>query len=358
MDKMVYAKKIFRILIVSFLMILILDRFILFRSNDQLKLCEINEAEFGFGRLQSPVIDLDNLTAHLPDSRPIDVQQSNRCFNIEDLISITQLPEILPWTKLEIKKNENSSFSNSIHLITQWYHEKYFRRRRELLAVLRMNLINNAVTSIHFIQYSTNCTIFDDIKLDPSFPVNLLKSKLVISYQTEINSTERLTISKALSYANRVINNGYAVVLNLDIFFDPSLELLRQMPLFHKSTIFYLSRYEVDSTISTSNAHCTDKGYMGSHDALIFQPPLSNIDVNQFPYELGTWHIEVKIIADLTIANYTVRNVCKTVRSWHLHSTQIRHRTMPSKKYIPDGLLYLYLRSPEPLYNASHFSFS
>ncbi|CAF2069173.1 unnamed protein product [Rotaria magnacalcarata] len=295
----------------------------------------------------------NHLTAFIPDPHPIDVHKSYSCFDIEDLLLITRLPKVLSWIELDNQSNKYISSTNPIHLITQWYHEQNHRRRRELLTVLQMNLLNDAVTSIHFIQYSKNCTVYDDIMLDPNFRVDLLKLKLVISYQTEVNETERLTISKALKYANRVISRGYAVALNLDIFFDRSLNFLQRTPLVDKSTIFYLSRYEVDPTISTSNAHCTDKGYVGSHDTLIFQPPLSKTVIEQFPFELGTWYVEVKIIEDLTLANYTVRNVCKSVRSWHLHSSQVRHRLMPSKRYIPDRLLYLHLRQPEFLLSAS-----
>ncbi|CAF4448737.1 unnamed protein product [Rotaria socialis] len=264
----------------------------------------------------------NHLTAFLPDPHPIDVHKSYSCFDIEDLLLITKLPKVLSWIELDNQSNKYISSPNPIHLITQWYHEQNHRRRRELLTVLQMNLLNDAVTSIHFIQYSKNCTVYDDIMLDPNFRVDLLKLKLIISYQTEVNETERLTVSKALKYANGVISRGYAVVLNLDIFFDRSLNFLQRTPLVDKSTIFYLSRYEVDRTISMSNAHCTDKGYEGSHDTLIFQPPLSKTVIEQFPFELGTWYVEVKIIEDLTLANYTVRNVCKTVRSWHLHSSQ------------------------------------
>jgi hypothetical protein len=211
-----------------------------------------------------------------------------------------------------------------------------------------MNVINNAVTNIHFIQNSKNCTIFNDIEIDKNFPIDLLKIKLIIDYNENINfNNQRLTINQGLEYANNFITNGYAVLLNLDIFFDQSLLILKHRPLLNKNTILYLSRYEIDPSITTLGLQCSTKHYVGSHDALIFRTPLMNNLTKKFPFEIGTWHIEAKITYELLQANYTVRNTCKSIRIWHLHSSQIRHRLMPSKKYISDKHLNEILRYPE-----------
>jgi hypothetical protein len=209
-----------------------------------------------------------------------------------------------------------------------------------------MNVINNAVTNIHFIQSSKNCTIFDDIQIDQAFPIDLLKKKLII-YNYE--GSERLTISQAFTYANQFIQEGYAIFLNLDVFFDRSLSILQHRPLLDRKTILYLSRYEVDPSITTLGLQCSDKFYVGSHDVLIFQPPLSTELSEKFPYEIGTWHIEVKMIYEFQKANFLIRNTCKSIRAWHLHSSQIRHQLMPSKKYIEDKNLYEVLKYPEYL---------
>ena len=243
----------------------------------------------------------------------------------------------------------NSVPTNPIHLITEWYHEVNFRRRYELVAVLRMNTINDAVSAIHFVQHSLRCTVLDDVKIDADFPFELLKSKLVISYSKNSNHTERLTFSEALTYANEAITtDGYAVMLNLDIFFDRTLRFLKYMPINDRRKIFYLSRYEVDPSIRTIGHQCSEK-YVASHDVLIFRSPLPVKVIRQLPYEFGTWHAEVKIIYELLKANYTVRNVCKSIRAWHLHPSQVRHRLMPTKKYIPDTELFRLMRRPEYL---------
>lgn len=254
---------------------------------------------------------------------------------------------------LNIPSNEidsNSAVNNSIFLLTQWYHEIDSRRRYELVAVLHMNVINPAITQIHFIQNTNHCTIYDDIQIDRQFPVDLLRKKLVIFYdRNSLVQSERLVIHQAFQYANRYLSRGYIVLLNLDIFFDQSLLILRSRSLLNSKTILYLSRYEIDPSITTLGSQCSDESYVGSHDSFIFQTPIDEHLARKFPFEIGTWHVEVKLIYEFLEADYIVRNPCKTIRIWHFHSSQIRHRLMPSEKYIPDRFLSKILRYPEYL---------
>ncbi|CAF4772925.1 unnamed protein product [Rotaria sp. Silwood2] len=82
-----------------------------------------------------------------------------------------------------------------------------------------MNVINDAISKIHFIQNSKSCTVFNDIKIDKYFPTDILRSKLIIYYDENFNSNQRLTTNQALQYANHFITTGYAILLNLDNFF-------------------------------------------------------------------------------------------------------------------------------------------
>jgi hypothetical protein len=259
--------------------------------------------------------------------------KSSSVYTINDLLHITNLSQTFQQVAVNSSKK-------SIHIITQWYHETDLRRRQELISVLHMNLINKAITKIHFIQNSNKCTIFNDIEIDQYFPHDLLKWKLVIYYAEHHNEGQRLTITQALQYANRFIRIGYTALIDLDIFFDQSLFILKHRPLLDKKTILYLSRYEVDPSKTTLGSQCSDEHYVGNHDALIFRTPLPKNVINKFPFEIGTSHTEAKIIYKLMSANYTVRNPCKSIRIWHLHSNQIRHRLIPSKKHAKQALRY------------------
>ncbi|CAK9188722.1 unnamed protein product [Sphagnum troendelagicum] len=284
-------------------------------------------------------VDHDANVQFVPEEMRTLVKNSSMCYSVADLMTITK------WKQVQ---TDDRNHRQPVHLITQWYQEVNLRRRRELIIVLHMNVVNEAVTKIHLLQPDgVPCTVEQDVQADPNFPFALLKSKLVVSSLKNFSS-ERLTIEKAILYANENVQSGYAVLMNLDVFFDQSLILLRNAPMVDCKTAFYLSRYEVDPTITTLGLQCSNK-YVGSHDALIFHPPVSsNISVH-LPFQMGTWNIEVKIIHEFIQQGYTVRNVCKSLRIWHLHSSQVRHRLMPSDKFIPGNLLYLTMRYPETL---------
>lgn len=257
-------------------------------------------------------------------------------------MNITQLNENIAW-KIDIALN------NGIDLLTQWYFEKNSRRRIELVYVLHLNVINIAIDKIHFIQNSKNCTIWEDVLIDPFFPQELFKLKLIISYQNNIDPDQRLTFSQAFQYANNLKTTGYKIITNLDIFFDRSLLLLKHRPLINPYVLLYLSRYEIDPSISTIGLQCSDEHYIGSHDALIFRTILPQQLIDELEFEIGTWHLEMKIIHELTKINLTVRNSCKSIRVWHLHSSQVRHRLMPEANFFPEEMYHIVRRRPEYL---------
>ena len=285
---------------------------------------------------------LAELHEHVPENMRPFIHRSSANYTIPDLLNITQW--LLPSS---LNDDSHSSFKNPIHLIIQWYSEVNRRRRLELIFVLHVNVLNPAITKIHLIQNSKNCTIFNDIQDDPTFPLDLFRSKLVLNYEESIDPNQRLTISQVFRYSNRVIPDGYIILGNLDVIFDHSLLLLKSRALFPRQTVFYLSRYEIDPSISSLGLLCSNEHYVGSHDALIFQSPISNSIIEELPFEIGTWNIEVKIIAVLIQKNYQVKNPCKSIRIWHYHSSQVRHRSMPGRKYIPNRLLPHVMRPPE-----------
>jgi len=284
------------------------------------------------------------------------VRKGHKKYEIQDLIKLVNLTFQLEEDQvITHHKKESSPSSKHIHLVTQWYHEENIDRRKELVTVLHMNLLNEEISKIYFLQpKNKECTLWKDVQIVVQFPLNILQQKAVVYYMNETNA-DRLTIEEALVFSNVLVNTGYVIVTNLDIFFDHSLILLRKLFYIDPNTVYYLSRYEIDPDISLLGCQCSDSSYVGSHDALIFIPPLPKSVTKELPFEVGTWNIEVKIIYELMQANYTIRNVCKSIRAWHLHSSQVRNRLMPSKKYISDKLLPLVLRRPEFLFNAASF---
>ena len=91
-----------------------------------------------------------------------------------------------------------------------------------------------------------------------SVSVRCITKKGIVHYLNE-SKTDRLTISEALLYSNHLLKNGYAVIINLDIFFILHYSYSTKCMLLIKKTAYYLSRYEVDPYISIFGLQCSDE---------------------------------------------------------------------------------------------------
>ena len=284
---------------------------------------------------------LADVHQHVPPELRQFVLHSSLHYVVRDLINLT---------KINAEPSLNSS-ANPIHLFYTmvFWIQSATKTRTDLRASYECDQFG-------YSQYSFYSKFHQLYRIwwyssRSGFPIDLLRKKLTIHFNKSLNSEyERLTINQALSYANHFITHGYAIFLNLDIFFDQSLTALQHRSLLDRQIVLYLSRYEVDPSITTLGLQCSEKTYVRSHDTLIFQPPLNSTLLERFPSEMATWHIEVKIISELIQGKYIVRNPCKSIRIWHFHSSQIRHRLMLSKKYLSDHHLGQVLRYPEWLW--------
>jgi hypothetical protein len=174
------------------------------------------------------------------------------------------------------------------------------------------------------------------------------------------------------------------MISNSDIYFDETLHFLQSPLVLHdlirKKHVYYLSRFEEAIVRVSQEAisediviHGTQCGpsYQDSHDTFIFSPiqcqpngmcelfaamPLLS-DIAH--WELGSWGIENRIIYELarkgihllaaiyqgvhllTCLGILTLNPCLSIRSWHHHASQVKHRKMPRvNMYNLSGIAY------------------
>ena len=158
-------------------------------------------------------------------------------------------------------------------------------------------------------------------------------------------------MKEAFLYTNRYVfpENAYVIIANLDVFFHKTLLILKSNLRMDRRIAFYLSRYEVDEKFSLFGTKCRLDNYHGSHDALIFQPPISETVANRLNYRFGTWNMESKVLIEFVSAGYLVQNPCKSIRCWHLHPSQSRNEigiTLGQETF--EGYnIWNYLRPPD-----------
>ena len=81
------------------------------------------------------------------------VRKNHKRYEIQDLIKLVNLTFHQEEDQvITHHKKESSPSSKHVHLVTQWYHEENIDRRKELVTVLHMNLLNEEISKIYFLQ--------------------------------------------------------------------------------------------------------------------------------------------------------------------------------------------------------------
>ncbi|KAJ3412004.1 hypothetical protein HDV05_001385 [Chytridiales sp. JEL 0842] len=272
-----------------------------------------------------------------------------------------------PKTTTELKKVDHQglrSVQPEIHLIGQWYWPAREERLKELIRVLEKNVMNEAIHRIHLIQPDSEFpppssphlsrvwkqskqkeipppstplstqpqptkqmikTYFQNLTShNPNFPFALLLEKLILTTTSSLPPNSRLLASDAFLYASQNLPNTITILANQDIYFDSTLQLLlthRSEIDLSPSTAYFLSRYEESETaesLSRIGTQCGPK-FVGSHDAVVFVPPLPKKLVERTRFELGSWGIEARLLWEFEQVGVEGRNPCEEVKCWHVH---------------------------------------
>jgi hypothetical protein len=220
-------------------------------------------------------------------------------------------------------------------LLTMLYNEKNSRRRQEYLSCLERNLAHPAIEHIH-VFYDTTTDDGNNILLN-----NLRQLPLTITL-----ISGRVTFETLFEAATQQYNQRAIIIGNADIFFDETLSLLDDINLAH--VFIALTRWEIQTDGSTKPRGASwdpitkqwkhrSGNECGSQDVWIFQAPLPPFEDGAI--DLGTVWCDPYIAYQAKQAGLHVINPCLSIKSYHLHQTNIRHNQGVNKSQKP----YLFL---------------
>lgn len=179
-------------------------------------------------------------------------------------------------------KNEISDCK--IRLFYNYYKDKDHKRRKEIDFCLEKN-INNPLFDIIILESETN----------PTFNF----------YIEKINKLSK--------------ENDINIICNSDIFFDKTIELIKNI----KEKDFYaLSRYDWDNNLATFS------NQSNSQDVWIFKGRAENINAD---FQLGKPGCDNRIAFEFKKAGYNVTNPSKSIKTYHVHSSNIRRYSEEEK---------------------------
>jgi len=198
-----------------------------------------------------------------------------------------------------------------ILLIQQFFIHKNPERQEELLQCLRKNVKNPYIHKIILL----NETIYD--------LQDVLRGENLQKIQ-QINVGKRLSYYDVLHYIKHKINNhSICVIANTDIYFDETLSLLQGISLDH--TFLALLRYNVNKSGTQPIIH--DNGRPDSQDVWIIDSDIK-IDINdEFKFQFGKPGCDNAITYLMYKNKYVISNPSLSIKSYHLHNTQIRDYT-------------------------------
>jgi len=222
-------------------------------------------------------------------------------YQLENKISVYNCSDI---DNRYLKKQPIHHILKPIILIQQFFIHRIEERQHELIECLKKNINNPYIDKIILL----NEQIYDLNK----YGINSDKIE-------QVNIKYRLSYHYALNYIKTSIDNSHCILANTDIYFDESIQTLRSLNLTNK--FLALLRYNIneDNSVELHNG-----GRPDSQDAWIIDSDI-NIDIDDdFKFNLGKPGCDNAITYIMFKNRYVVYNPSLTIKSYHLHKTDIR----------------------------------
>lgn len=210
-----------------------------------------------------------------------------------------------------------------IVLFTQWYENKETEDNR--LQCLKNNIDNLLIDHIHIF-----CEIGSQANL-----ISVLSSykKVSISFIRDV-----LSYKDWMEYANRHYTNDIKILANSDIYFDETIQLIRNQQ-FNYKTIYAITRKDLnkDGQLVDSNDFYEDYTHpthpLYSQDCWIYMIPLKLTDINLIDYKLGYENCDRLFKKYLETDKVCFVNLYPNINAIHVDYRQQKHRNSYDLNY-------------------------
>ena len=220
------------------------------------------------------------------------------------LVKIGAIALMLP-TQVRSNTDEDSNTPEQkleLNLIVCLYNETQKKRADEYILCLKKNRTHPQIKNIHVIYDMTN-----DPNLRGIIPRFLRKESFSTSY-----TQKRQTFGDCIRCANELFPMQYVILSNADIFFDETLDLLKDRHI--KRRLLAITR-SLGRTVSART----------SQDCWIFETPFP-LDPMLDETRIGLHDCEKPIIWVAKKNGLRVYNPCRSINCTHVHRSFIRHQ--------------------------------
>lgn len=131
---------------------------------------------------------------------------------------------------------------------------------------------------------------------------------------TLINSSKKMTYKEFFDVSNSLTrDNDINIICNLDIYFDDTINLAKNI---HNNEAYALSRYDL------KNGNLIHFNRSDSQDAWIFKGKIRNMFCD---FQHGMPGCDNRLAYEMQKAGYFVSNPSKSIKTIHIHNSNIRN---------------------------------
>ncbi len=191
-----------------------------------------------------------------------------------------------------------------IRLYINVYRDKNEERSKELTEVFMRNLFSEHIGSVHALVSP------EDVWMLSNFP---FYGKL------KIHQYGRPTYRDFFNLINEVSSDhDVNVIVNSDIFVDETILHVEKLT---DNDCFALSRWEINKDGTPNHVQVQIRN--DSQDVWCFRGKIKPIEFCDFT--LGKPGCDNRIAHEIQQAGYNITNPSKSIKTWHLHNSNIRH---------------------------------
>jgi hypothetical protein len=156
----------------------------------------------------------------------------------------------------------------------------------------------------------------------------------------QTNIGKRLQFKDVFKYIHLNSLKGYLALINLDIFFDSTIENLKLSTLHNNKHMFALLRYEYNGEDTNTSLKYGKYPQFDSQDTWIFHSNnmIKKNEEKIFDFEFGIPGCDNKMVYLMKILGYKVINDPNFIKTYHYHQSQIRNYTNLDRIEPPYGL--------------------
>ena len=201
-----------------------------------------------------------------------------------------------------------------MNLITSYYLCDDLDRQKEINTCLQKNVDNKLIENIYLLN-------------DKTYNLDFLTNNTKIK-QFEIIENGKLLFKDAIEFINSYCYKDNVILSNSDIYFDNTLELLKNEDFNNK--MFCLLRYNVLIDGTKDIFRHFGEPRSDSQDCWIFKSPL-RINTNDLNFSFGTLGCDNMFASILYDHGYELYNPSYDIITYHLHNIEERNYTIDDR---------------------------